>query len=231
MYQELVREMTSKHFQREPALEHWVAQCREEIRKVKGGGKGTNEDQGEESSMIGRVFGWSKKTKAAQAPVATASAAVPASPPVPVSKTEKNPDRKAGKMVAYICAVWTLLGSNLGYGGNNSAKSGASLIPSLMQPHPSQILTIFRLLGIGSVSLLSGTDYNTAQPNQKNHFAQVGTGEGKSISLGIVATIFGLFGYSVNVVCYTERLSSRDLASFSSLFHAFSLLPGKCARV
>jgi len=40
--------------------------------------------------------------------------------------------------------------------------------------------------------------------NLNNHLIQIGTGEGKSIALGITAVILTLLGLSVDVVCYSR---------------------------
>lgn len=44
------------------------------------------------------------------------------------------------------------------------------------------------------------------------------TGEGKSIILGILATLLGCIGCYVDVVCYSEYLSNRDFNDFKQLF-------------
>jgi hypothetical protein len=83
----------------------------------------------------------------------------------------------------------------------------------MLQPHGAQILTVLRLLGLGSSN--SGLT--------SNHLAQVGTGEGKSISLGFLATIFALFGFSVHVTCFSPYLSQRDHKAFEDLFKALEV--------
>jgi preprotein translocase subunit SecA len=52
----------------------------------------------------------------------------------------------------------------------------------------------------------------------ENSLIQVGTGEGKSVVLGLLATILALFGYSVDVAGYSAYLSKRDYESFTNLF-------------
>jgi hypothetical protein len=81
----------------------------------------------------------------------------------------------------------------------------------LLTPHNIQVLTILRLLGCGDSSSTS----------LKNHLMEIGTGEGKSIALGALATIFGILGFSVRCVCYSEYLSFRDHSDFKSIFEAF----------
>merc|ERR1712196_417334 len=81
----------------------------------------------------------------------------------------------------------------------------------LLTPHNVQVLTIFKLLRV-------------AEPisHLQNQLMQIRTGEGKSIILGALATIFGLLGFRVRCVCYSEYLSSRDYNDFQEVFQAFS---------
>jgi hypothetical protein len=80
----------------------------------------------------------------------------------------------------------------------------------LITPHNIQVLTILRLLGCGDSSA-----------SMQNQLMQIGTGEGKSIILGALATIFGLLNFPVRCVCYSEYLSSRDYSDFKDIFIAF----------
>ncbi len=93
-----------------------------------------------------------------------------------------------------------------------SLLEGAAITDDKMnwfQPHPTQIACILMLLGIGS-----------GVP--KNQLAEVGTGEGKSIILGILGLFFALLGKKVHIVCYNSYLSSRDAAVFAKVFKFFS---------
>jgi GTP-binding protein EngB required for normal cell division len=56
-----------------------------------------------------------------------------------------------------------------------------------------------------------------------NHLIQIGTGEGKSVTLAVTAVILALLGYDVDCACYSEYLSNRDFRDFISLFDAFGL--------
>ena len=53
--------------------------------------------------------------------------------------------------------------------------------------------------------------------------AEIKTGEGKSITLGVCAIIFALMGYHVDVVSYSNILSKRDREEFSDLFDKFDV--------
>ncbi|CAE8613906.1 unnamed protein product [Polarella glacialis] len=52
---------------------------------------------------------------------------------------------------------------------------------------------------------------------------QIRTGEGKSIILGGCSVLFGLLGFRVRCVCYSEYLSQRDRKAFQELFDGFGL--------
>lgn len=83
----------------------------------------------------------------------------------------------------------------------------------LLQPHPAQVISIMRLLGVDGTQL----------PNLDNHFVQIGTGEGKSVTLAITASILAMLGYTIDCACYSEYLSERDYEAFASLFNAFGV--------
>ena len=51
-----------------------------------------------------------------------------------------------------------------------------------------------------------------------NRFAQVGTGEGKSVILAFLSSFLALLGYEISCACYSEYLSERDGANFAELF-------------
>jgi preprotein translocase subunit SecA len=52
---------------------------------------------------------------------------------------------------------------------------------------------------------------------------QIGTGEGKSITLGVTSTILALLGFHVSCACYSSYLSERDFESFKYIFTAFGV--------
>jgi len=47
-----------------------------------------------------------------------------------------------------------------------------------------------------------------------NNIVQLGTGEGKSLVLAVLAIIFGMFNFSVDIVCYSNYLINRDKIQF-----------------
>jgi len=73
------------------------------------------------------------------------------------------------------------------------------------------------MLGIGydkPVKFLGYNVKNVKNNSIKNNLVEIKTGEGKSITLGVVSIIFAIFGYRVNCVCYSKYLSQRDYSSF-----------------
>ncbi len=47
-----------------------------------------------------------------------------------------------------------------------------------------------------------------------DNLAQIKTGEGKSYILGIITSIFALWGFNVSCASFSEYLSNRDYKSF-----------------
>ena len=80
-------------------------------------------------------------------------------------------------------------------------------------PHVVQVISIFRMFGIG---------YSKISNNYDN-LIQIGTGEGKSVVMAVAASVFALIGFDVNCSCYSEYLSSRDRNAFASVFEALGI--------
>jgi hypothetical protein len=96
----------------------------------------------------------------------------------------------------------------------------------LLQPHPAQIIGIFRLLGINQPSSDNADLANILADSLKylkNHLAQIPTGEGKSIVMAVVAMVLASVGYDVDCACYSQYLTQRDFKLFESMFRAFNL--------
>lgn len=110
---------------------------------------------------------------------------------------------EVGELLAYIFAHWT-------YTHTDDSHDYAQA-SDLLQPHPVQILAILRLIGADRSSPL------------QNHVDEILTGEGKSVCLGAVATIFALMGYDVSVMCYNPYLSNRDQRLFDKHFKLFNI--------
>jgi uncharacterized protein YegL len=86
----------------------------------------------------------------------------------------------------------------------------------LRRANNGQVVCILRLLGCASSWTRMGAQF-------KNHLAEVPTGEGKSVVLGVLATTLALYGFQVDCVCYSSMLSTRDGDDFKAMFLAFGL--------
>ena len=111
--------------------------------------------------------------------------------------------KKTALLLAYIFAEWTFQNSKKGYFSGEK--------DTLLQPHSTQVLSILRLIAVDDPEGI------------KNHLVQIKTGEGKSISLGIISTLFALLGYSVTVACYSSYLSGRDGHAFAGLREVYGV--------
>ncbi|MCA7010344.1 MULTISPECIES: hypothetical protein [unclassified Wolbachia] len=111
-------------------------------------------------------------------------------------KRETLPDLLAG-----LAAVWSIQESK------DIASTGKSL-----KPHCIQILCILRLLSVDKDS--KGVD---------KHLAQVLTGQGKSLVLGLLSSLLVLTGHKVRTVCYSEYLATRDQQDFNGFFKEFGI--------
>jgi SecA DEAD-like domain len=90
-------------------------------------------------------------------------------------------------------------------------ESGTSALTTSKIPSPE-------VMAIGhEVKEESGSDLLT---KIKNHVVQIGTGEGKSVTVAVSAIVLAL---EVDVVCYSQYLTDRDLKSFEYMFDAFRL--------
>ncbi|XP_015927124.3 protein translocase subunit SecA-like [Parasteatoda tepidariorum] len=103
-------------------------------------------------------------------------------------------------LLADLAAVWSL----------NESKDVAD-IKKRIEPHCVQILCLFRLLGVDQDA--SGVP---------KHFAQVLTGQGKSLILALLSSVIALTGNKAFVVCYSDYLAMRDETSFNLFFKTFN---------
>ncbi|ETO08110.1 hypothetical protein RFI_29276 [Reticulomyxa filosa] len=113
------------------------------------------------------------------------------------------------EMIANIFALWTLQHAQY-YHDAQGVKDQDSY---LVQPHPAQVISIFRILGVEEKT-----------KGLTNHLIQIGTGEGKSVTLAVTCCILALFGFDVSCVSYSEYLSSRDFKSFEPLFNILGVI-------
>ena len=147
------------------------------------------------------------------------------------------------ELLANIFAIWTLQNTQY-YNASRGIEADKFY---LLMPHVGQVIAIFRILGIGykrqtkpagfvdKVINKATTMFSTLNPfsianesfNEANHLfnnlVQVGTGEGKSVILGVTACVFALLGVDVSCSCYSDYLSSRDKSDFNSVFSALGV--------
>lgn len=121
---------------------------------------------------------------------------------------------KLHELIADLFALWSLKNSAQTYyevyfDENSTSKDMNAYI---LRPHATQVLSIFRLLGVDSPSL-----------HLEHHLVQIGTGEGKSVTLAIIAMVLALYGMDVICACYSDYLSRRDYECFENLFTCLGL--------
>ena len=113
------------------------------------------------------------------------------------------------ELISHIFALWTLKNSQ----HYNSTRGIDENKAYLLMPHVGQVISIFRMFGIG---------YREKSEKYDN-LIQIGTGEGKSVVMAVAASVFALIGCDVNCSCYSEYLSSRDKQAFASVFEALGI--------
>ena len=125
-------------------------------------------------------------------------------------------------LVAHIFALWTLLNGGEYFQMQGDKKS------FLFLPHPAQVISIFRMLGVGYEVNTMQTLKEKFRLTQKDlslkkNLVQIGTGEGKSVTLAVTAVVLSLLGFNVYCVCYSDYLSKRDYNAFKKLFDFLDL--------
>ena len=138
-------------------------------------------------------------------------------------------------IIAHVFAIWTLLNST------NFFQTSADK-DSLFKPHPAQVISIFRMLDVGYrervLEKVKGKIKGLAKeliPDRisekifevnglRNNLIQIGTGEGKSVTLAVTVIVLALLGFDTYCVCFSDYLSKRDFDAFKSLFEKLNLL-------
>ena len=148
---------------------------------------------------------------------------------VDVSKWGPNIKDNIAELLAHIFSIWTI-SSSKEHNESRGIDSGSAF---LLRPHVCQVLSIFRMLGIGyatkstgiasSFSRMVGIGEATPMEGLSNNLIEIGTGEGKSVVLAVTSCIFALLGFEVNCSCYSEELSRRDKENFSNLFRCLKI--------
>eukprot|EP00759_Apiculatamorpha_spiralis_P009237 PhF_6_TR15962/c3_g1_i5/m.24898 len=98
----------------------------------------------------------------------------------------------------------------------------------IIRPHITQVATVLRLLSCeentksvswyGRVLNTFGVAKAPSEQAFQNHMVQILTGQGKSITLGVLSVVLALLDLHVDVVCYSDYLTQRDYAALSPFF-------------
>jgi hypothetical protein len=113
------------------------------------------------------------------------------------------------ELLAHIFAFWTLKNADHYF----DAKGVEDQRSYLLQPHAAQVISIFRMLAVDDTA-----------STLKNNLVQIGTGEGKSVTLAATASLLALLGFDVSCACYSKYLSERDYQEFQSIFESLDVL-------
>jgi len=136
-----------------------------------------------------------------------------------------NQFEKLPKTIAKICAIKHILDRE-----ENKCKKSETFY---WEANACQILGIMMILrtkctiNSGVKSYIS-SGFSTGSPFQKqrgliNNLCEILTGEGKSILLGVCATILALYGFQVYCTSYSDNLSTRDYDDFKKIFEILNL--------
>jgi hypothetical protein len=135
------------------------------------------------------------------------------------SSDTNNYPTKIVELAACLFAYWSIDDYKKRSGSKPITDINEALMLGILQPHPAQVISIFRLLGIDVIP----TDGDDITHYLQSHLAEIPTGEGKSITLAVTAIILALLGYEVDCACYSNYLSQRDYEAFYPLFCAFGV--------
>jgi hypothetical protein len=118
-------------------------------------------------------------------------------------------------LLASIFAMWTLEEVNK----DKEQYDLDSQLTAVVSPHHGQVLSLLILFDGITVSTAGGS----TSVKVVNQFIQIGTGEGKSVTIAVAACVFALLGMSVDCTCYSTHLCQRDHAAFRELFKEFEV--------
>jgi hypothetical protein len=128
-------------------------------------------------------------------------------------------------LLAGIGVVWTITTS-----GKEFWQSGRKR-ETLLRLHNVQVIGLIRLLKLSeeesNIFVTVAGRLTGGLVGRKlmaeGHMIQVGTGEGKSILLGVLSCFLAMTGIHVRCACYSQRLSCRDYFDFQPLFKKFNV--------
>jgi len=115
---------------------------------------------------------------------------------------------KIPELMAHIFVLWTLKNAEHYF----EVEDLNDRDNFLLQPHAAQVISIFRILGVGAT-----------KEDLQNNLVQIGTGEGKSVTLAVTACVLALLGFDVSCACYSQYLCDRDYEAFKGLFELLGL--------
>jgi hypothetical protein len=135
------------------------------------------------------------------------------------------------KILAGIGAIWTISTSGKEFWDSGRKKD------SLLRLHVVQVIGLIRLLKLSeegqhmlvekfadAVGFVTGGLVQVGRKLMANgHMIQVGTGEGKSVLLGVLSCFLAMTGIQVRCACYSQLLSRRDYSDFETLFKKFNV--------
>ena len=143
------------------------------------------------------------------------------------------------KLVSHLSVCFTLVKSGKKFLQADVSQQERKLVI----PHRGQMLTLFRSLQCHKAAQpdalwkrifnwvhdkVCGQPGNSQQPD--NHLAQVLTGEGKCLTLGLLASFLALNGLESDIVCYRKFLIEQD-REFMRPFFKFPGFPSSNCSV
>lgn len=135
--------------------------------------------------------------------------------PISCQSFEQQTKEAIPEILAGVFTVFTILKSGESYNRLEQSSSEGDIDPMkvLMRPHNIQIQALLAMFGCEC----------PCERTLRSQLMQVRTGEGKSMILGAASVVFGLLGFNVRCVCYSEYLSKRDYDAFRDVFDIFGL--------
>ncbi len=123
------------------------------------------------------------------------------------------------ELLAGIGAIWTITASGKEFWDSGRKKE------TLLRLHTVQVIGLIRLLKLSQEK--QHCFFGLVALDQKlmteGHMIQVGTGEGKSVLLGVLSCFLAMTGIQVRCACYSQLLSRRDYSDFETLFKKFNV--------
>jgi hypothetical protein len=131
-------------------------------------------------------------------------------------------------LLAGIGTVWTITASGKEFWESGRKKE------TLLRLHNIQVIGLIRLLKLSEEEqgifaevgkFMTTMTFNRLGPKimADGHMIQVGTGEGKSVLLGVLSCFLAMTGIQVRCACYSQLLSRRDYSDFEGLFKKFNV--------